>query len=88
MRSRKVDTITSNQEQVRLDIFEGRIPLGEAGDRLLEMALAQFHHGEAIARLTALCFEELRTSTTVLHRALNTPWPVRWWRYFTGRRGQ
>lgn len=82
MKSRKVTTITSDEELVRLDIFEGRIPLGEAGGRLLELALAQHHRGQEIARSSAAALNELRE----VHQAFLVPWPVRWWRYLTAKR--
>lgn len=39
MKSRTVTTITSNDELVRQRIFDGVIPLGDAGAELLQMAL-------------------------------------------------
>lgn len=37
----KVNTITSNEQHVRLEIFEGRLPLDEAGKELIRIARAQ-----------------------------------------------
>lgn len=37
----KVDSITSNEQHVRLEIFEGRLPLDEAGNELIRLARAQ-----------------------------------------------
>lgn len=41
MKSKKVPTITSNEEQVRLEIFEGHLPIDEAGAELLRVEKAQ-----------------------------------------------
>lgn len=78
MKSRKVNTVTSDEEMVRLDIFEGRIPLENAGDRLLELALAQHHRGGAYAGFSM----QLLSRLEALHKVTLLPWPVRWWRYF------
>jgi len=41
MKSKFVDTLTSNEEHVRLEIFEGRISLDKAGEELLALYKAQ-----------------------------------------------
>lgn len=78
MKSKKVQTVASDEEMVRLDIYEGRIPLGEAGDRLLELALAQHHRGMEHGRK----INEMVFRLTDQLEILSTPWPVRWWNYF------
>lgn len=72
MKARKVDTVTSNEENVRLMIYDGVIPLGEAGGELLRLALAEHHRGtDARAALWRMVF--------AIEQHLATPWPVRWW---------
>lgn len=84
MKSRKVTTVTSDEEMIRLDIYEGRIPLAEAGDRLLELALAQHHRADTMVRLNAIAFGEL----TAIYKSVLTPWPIRWWAYFRNLRSR
>jgi hypothetical protein len=36
MKTRKVDTITSSEEMIRLSIYDGDIPLDEAGAALIQ----------------------------------------------------
>jgi hypothetical protein len=78
LKSRKVNTVASDEELVRLNIYDGEIPLGDAGARLLELALAQHHRGGAmlgeIHRVNRAINEQMEM--------LRTPWPVRWWRWF------
>jgi len=50
MSKKKVDTIASDEEYVRLDIYEGRIPLGDAADRLLELAILGHHRQDTVVR--------------------------------------
>lgn len=37
----KVDFITSNEQHVRLEIFEGRLPIDRAGEELLRIERCQ-----------------------------------------------
>lgn len=41
MKTTKIDTITSNEEVVRLAIYEGRVPLDRAGEELIALYKAQ-----------------------------------------------
>ncbi len=41
MKSSKVDHVTSDEQLVRLSIFEGRIPMDDAGESLLQLARAE-----------------------------------------------
>lgn len=50
MRSRSVDGIASNEEHVRLKIYEGDIPLADAGAELLKLTLANHHRLESLTR--------------------------------------
>ncbi len=87
MKSRKVTTVATTEEFVRLDIYEGRIPLGEAGDRLLELALKshdrmrQEHH---------TIFNQMRENQNEIKRLngvivdMLMPWPVRFYRFLRG----
>lgn len=87
--SRKIDTVSSDEEQVRLNIYDGVIPLGEAGAELLKLALAQMHRSDAVARLTEMNFrrmEEILSRQMDAQREALTPWPVRWWRYLVSQR--
>lgn len=54
MRSRSVDTITSNDQYVRLKIFDGLIPLGEAGAELLRLALLDHDQHDGGYRVLAM----------------------------------
>lgn len=71
-------TVASDEENVRLTIFDGVIPLGEAGDRLLELALAQNHRLDSLSKITAIAFDKLEA----IHTQTLMPWPIRWWRYW------
>lgn len=42
MKSRTVETVTSNEGQVRLRIFDGDLQVSEAGAELLRMLQAQY----------------------------------------------
>ena len=59
MKSRKVDTVTTTEEHIRLQIYDGAIPLGEAGNKLLELTLLEFHRGEAIRREIAAHLQKI-----------------------------
>ena len=55
MKSKFVDTITSNEGHVRLQIFEGRLPIDQAAEEMIRIAEAQRDHAffvrdEAIGR--------------------------------------
>jgi hypothetical protein len=50
MKSKKVDTITNNEEQVRFEIFAGTLPIEEAGAEMLRLEQAQ--HAATRRRLT------------------------------------
>ena len=41
MKTRLVDTVTSNEEYVRLRIYDGAVPLDEAGAELIAIYQAQ-----------------------------------------------
>jgi hypothetical protein len=41
MKTRTVETVTSNEEYVRLRIFDGDLQIGEAGAELLRLERAQ-----------------------------------------------
>lgn len=41
MPSKKVDTITNNEDAVRLEIYEGRLPLDQAQEELHRIKVAQ-----------------------------------------------
>lgn len=41
MKSKLIDTIASNEEDVRFRIFSGDLPIGDAGQELLRMERAQ-----------------------------------------------
>jgi hypothetical protein len=75
--SKTVNTVTSNDENVRLRIYDGVIPLGEAGDELLQVALANnrrlVEQHQAMHKLLRL-IERQQCEALI-------PWPVRWWRY-------
>ena len=45
MKSRKIETITSNEDQVRFEIFSGTLPIDDAGAELLRLERAQ-HEAE------------------------------------------
>lgn len=84
MPSRKVTTVSGNDEFVRLDIYEGRIPLGEAGDRLLELALADHARGSNHLSLMLECIcaaQHQAASIDARLATLTLPWPVRWWKW-------
>ncbi len=56
MKSKSVDTVTTNEEHVRLRIFDGDLPLDDAGHELIRIAQAQLdaersRHNETIAEL-------------------------------------
>lgn len=46
MKTRTVETITSNEEHVRLAIFEGRLPLDKAGEELIDLYRRQAEAAE------------------------------------------
>jgi hypothetical protein len=75
--SKTVDTVTSNDENVRLRIYDGVIPLGDAGDELLQMALA---NNRRLAEQNKVMHNLLGLIERQQRKAL-VPWPVRWWRY-------
>jgi hypothetical protein len=61
MKTQKTDTITSNEQQVRFEIFSGDLQISEAGAELLRLERAQ--HDATRARLhevTSLLTEALR----------------------------
>ena len=72
MKVRKIASVSSNEEYVRMSIYDGDIPLGDAGGRLLELALAEHRRSEAVGRLTAMCFDKIETlhQSDVLHPRL------------------
>jgi hypothetical protein len=72
MKSKSVDTITSDEELVRLRIYEGDIPLDQAGQELLALAKAE-------ARRERQQHLDMRTRT-VLRLPL---WSLlrMWWQY-------
>lgn len=78
MKSRKVDTITSDEQHVRLSIFDGEIPLGEAGGKLLDLTLKKFHRDNAVVSRLIAALEKHNE----LQECAMTPWPVRWWWWF------
>jgi len=82
MKSRKVDHITSDSEHVRLQIYDGEIPLGEAGGKLLELALAGHHRSSSLVSGLHRVLSNIERELQIA----NTPWPVRWWRWWRARR--
>lgn len=56
--SRKVETITSNEDQVRFEIFSGALPISEAAAELLRVEKCQHEaerrrHRDSVERLSA-----------------------------------
>jgi len=76
MKQRKITTVTTDEEMVRLAIYDGEIPLGEAGGRLLELALLQHHRGDAVLRHLS----DMTKRIEDMQRIISTPWIVRVWR--------
>lgn len=91
MKSQKVETAAGDEEFVRLDIFDGRIPLGEAGDRLLELALA--HHARS-QNTNSFLLHHMRENAAALSRiadALERQKPSKfatWWQSIRKRVGR
>lgn len=78
---RVVDTVASDDENVRLKIYDGDLPLGNAGNELLQLALASHHRHDWHMRVLAGMWERIEAA----HADMMTPWPVRWCRYAVRR---
>lgn len=68
--SRKIETITSNEDQVRFEIFSGALPISEAAAELLRVEKCQHEaerrrHRDSVERLSAE-IERLRAERDAL----------------------
>jgi hypothetical protein len=83
-KTKMVSSVASDDEHVRMKIYDGDIPLGEAGGELLKLALASHHRSEETRLLTRLLFEGLQGH----YERIEMPWPVRWYQFFRDKRDQ
>ena len=82
--SKKINTIASDEEQIRFSIYTGEIPLGEAGGELIKLALATVHRVDRLTRLTTMALENVHKERDIIIKYICAPWPLRWWWYFRG----
>ena len=72
-------TVTSNEDYIRLEVYEGRLPLDDAAGELLRLHHKTDHLAAAVLRINAALDVLSR-----YHALAAMPWPVRWWRWWKG----
>lgn len=86
MKSKVIGTTVTNDDQhMRLRIYDGDIPINEAGGELLRLALDQHHRISEIVRdnrKNIISMQEMISSLIDKNNELMMPWPIRWYKFF------